>query len=102
MAKEEAQKKKADKAKERRPTALKRDIQNEKRRLRNRSFKSSVRTSIRHLDAAIEAGDAEQAKERLNAAYSLMDKGVQRGIFKRNTASRTKSRLAARLAKSAA
>jgi len=97
MAKEKDDKKKA--AKERRPTALKRDDQNEKARLRNRSFKSSVRTSIRHLEEAIEKGDKVLAKERLDITYSLMDKGVKRGVFKRNTASRTKSRLAARVAK---
>lgn len=106
MAKEEAEKKKPEKkkeekGKERRPTALKRDDQNEKTRLRNRAFRSSVRTSIRQLDAAIEAGEADQAKARLNETYSLMDRGVQRGIFKLNTARRTKSRLAARVAKTA-
>lgn len=95
MAKEEA--KKAEKAKDRRPQALKRDLQNEKRRLRNRAYRSSVRTSIRHLEEAIEQGDQGLAKERLNATYSLLDKGVQRGIFKLNTASRTKSRLTARI-----
>lgn len=94
MAKEEAKK-----TKERRPTAQKRDIQNEKRRLRNRAFRSSVRTSIRHLEEAIEKGDEALTKERLSTAYSLMDKGVKRGVFKINTANRTKSRLAARAAK---
>ncbi len=94
MAKEAADKKKP---KEKRPQALKRDLQNEKSRLRNRAFKSSVRTSIRHLDEAIEQGDAAAAKERLNATYSLLDKGVKRGVYKLNTASRTKSRLTARL-----
>lgn len=94
----EADKKKAEKAQEKRPTALKRDDQNEKQRLRNRAFKSSVRTSIRKLQEAIEAGDEDLAKNCLNETYSMMDKGVKRGIFKNNTASRTKSRLAARLA----
>lgn len=98
MAKEPEKKK----AKERRPQALKRDMQGEKRRMRNRIFKSQVRTAIRHLDDAIAKKDEKGAKERLDAAYSLMDKGVKRGVFKVNKASRTKSRLAARLAKASA
>jgi small subunit ribosomal protein S20 len=91
MAKEEAVK-----AKEKRPTPLKRDLQNEKRRLRNKSFKSSVRSAIRLFDEAIPKGDEAVVKKHLDAVYSLMDKGVKRGVYKLNKASRTKSRLAAR------
>lgn len=97
MANEKADKK--EKAKERRPQAKKRDLQNEKSRLRNRVFKSQVRTAIRHLEDSLEKKDSAAAKAQLNEAYSLMDKGVKRGIFKLNKAKRTKSRLAARLAK---
>lgn len=97
MAKEAADKK--EKAKVKRPTALKRDLQNEKARLRNRAFKSQVRTAIRHLEDSLEKNDSTAAKEQLNTAYSLMDKGVKRGVFKLNKAIRTKSRLAARVAK---
>jgi small subunit ribosomal protein S20 len=88
---------KAAKQKERRPTAQKRDIQAEKSRLRNKSFKASVKTAIRHFEDAIEAGDAEATKQRLNDVYSMMDKGAQRGVFKLNKASRTKARMTARL-----
>lgn len=91
MAKEAAKK-----TKERRPTPLKRDLQNEKRRLMNKSFKSSVRTSIRYFEETISKGDEATIKDRLNDVYSMMDKGVKRGIFKLNKASRTKARLAAR------
>lgn len=79
-----------------RPTALKRDIQNEKKRLRNKAFKSQVRTAIRNFEEIVSKGEAEAVKEKLDAVYSLMDKGVKRGVFKINKASRTKSRLAAR------
>ncbi len=79
-----------------RPTALKRDIQNEKKRLRNKAFKSKVRTAIRNFEEILPKGEAEAIKEKLNAVYSMMDKGVKKGVFKINKASRTKSRLAAR------
>jgi small subunit ribosomal protein S20 len=81
-----------------RPTALKRDLQNEKRRDINRQFKSKVRTAIRNFEESEKAGNTEQSNERLKAIYSLMDKGVKRGTFKRNKASRTKARFCARAA----
>ncbi|MEI8365339.1 MAG: 30S ribosomal protein S20 [Parachlamydiaceae bacterium] len=96
MAKEAADKKSV---KVRRPSAQKRDLQSEKRRLRNRAFKSRVRTAMRGLEEALPKDDAAQTQERLSAVYSLMDKGVKQGVYKINKASRTKARLAARVAK---
>lgn len=93
MANEEAKKKK-----EKVPTAIKRDLQNVKKRFQNRVFKSQVRTAIRGFEDAISKKDANSIKENLDAVYSLMDKGVKNGNFKINKASRTKSRLAARAA----
>lgn len=84
------------KAKVKSPTPLKRDIQNEKRRLRNKAFKSSLRTAVRQFEEALPKGEDAAIKEYLNNVYSMMDKGVKRGIYKLNKASRTKSRLAAR------
>lgn len=84
------------KTKVKRPTPLKRDIQSEKRRLRNKAFKSSVRTAIRQFDETLPKGDVADIKKNLDAIYSIMDKGVKRGVFKLNKASRTKARLAAR------
>ncbi|HEV8052518.1 MAG TPA: 30S ribosomal protein S20 [Parachlamydiaceae bacterium] len=86
------------KTKPRRPTPLKRDLQNEKRRLLNKSFKSTVRTSVRAFDEALAKGDAALIKQQLDAVYSMMDKGVKRGVYKLNKASRTKARLAVRAA----
>lgn len=83
-------------AKVKRPTPLKRDIQNEKKRERNKSFKTNVKSAIRNFEAAMPKGDEAVIKEKLNQVYSLMDKGVKRGIFKLNKASRTKARLTAR------
>ena len=78
--------------KERKPTALKRDIQSEKKRVHNKQFRSSVKTAVRMLDAAIKNKD--KPEEKLSAVFSLLDKGVKTGVFKPNKANRTKSRLA--------
>ena len=85
-----------EKKKTRRPTAQKRNLQNAKRREQNRMFRSKVRTAIRKFQGTAGQGDASQAQEHLNAVYSLMDKGVKLGVFKKNKAARTKARLAAR------
>ena len=90
------------KAKVKRPTPLKRDLQNEKRRLLNKSFKSTIRTAVRKFDESLPKGDAASIQQELNVVYSMMDKGVKRGIFKLNKASRTKARLAARAAAASA
>lgn len=79
-----------------RPTALKRDLQNKKRRLNNKIYKSQVRTAIRAFQDSIAKGDQSATNEKLNAAYSVLDKCVKKGIYKLNKVSRTKSRLAAR------
>ncbi len=80
--------------KERKPSALKRDQQAERRRIKNKQFRASVRTAVRALEAAVKEKQAESVKERLNTIFSLMDKGVKTGVFTKNKANRTKSRLA--------
>lgn len=91
-------KEKEEKKKERRPKALKRDMQNKRLRQHNRSFRSSVRTAIRQFEELLTKGEEAAIKTSLSAVYSLMDKGVKTKVFKLNTASRTKARLAAKLA----
>lgn len=91
-----AEEKKKQKVKQ--PSAIKRDIQHEKRRLRNKSFKSSVRTTIRNFEEALAKGDQAAIKGSLNEVYSAMDKGVKKGVYTINKASRTKARLTARAA----
>ncbi|HLB52371.1 MAG TPA: 30S ribosomal protein S20 [Chlamydiales bacterium] len=77
-----------------RPSALKRDLQSERRRLRNRSFRSSVSTAIRSLkDALSQKQEAPSIQEKLNTLYSMVDKGVKKGVFKPGKGARTKSRL---------
>lgn len=91
MAKEDETKKRA-----KTPTAQKREMQNKKKRLENRQFKSQVRTALRKFEDAVSKNNDGLIKETLSAVYGLMDKGVKKGIYKLNKASRTKSRLAAK------
>ena len=77
------------------PTAQKRMIKNKKANARNSAFKSSVRTAMRAFQEAAKTG--EGIAEKLSSVFSLMDRGVKRGIYKKNTAGRTKSRLAAKV-----
>jgi small subunit ribosomal protein S20 len=90
-----AEEKDTKKAKEKRPTALKRDLQNERRRLANRSFQAQVNTAIRSLRDSVAKKDKAATQTQLSNVFSLMDKGVKIGMFKLNKASRTKSRLSA-------
>lgn len=92
MAKQEENKK------VKRPTALKRDLQHEKRRLSNKMYKSRIRTTVRSFQETLSKGDEGATKASLNEVYSLLDKCVKKGVLKVNKASRTKSRLAARAA----
>lgn len=75
----------------------KRDKQNIKRRMANRSFKATVKTAIRSYEESLAGTDKAAMQARLNQVYSLMDKGVKTGRFKANKAARTKSRLSSRL-----
>ncbi|MGC8658951.1 MAG: 30S ribosomal protein S20 [Desulfomonilaceae bacterium] len=79
------------------PSALKRMRQNEKKRLRNISYKSKVKTSVKKYLKAAEEKTAD-AGSLLNVTVSLLSKGVTKGIFHKNTASRTISRLSKKLA----
>lgn len=78
------------------PSALKRIRQNEKKRLRNMSYKSKVKTALKKYLAAAEA-QAQESSELLRSAVSLLDKGVSKGIFHANTVSRTVARLSRKL-----
>jgi len=75
------------------PTAQKRIKQDEKRNLRNRSFKSSVKTAIRSFESALNSKDSEKMQTALSTVYSLMDRGVKQGVYKKNKAARAKQRM---------
>jgi small subunit ribosomal protein S20 len=63
------------------------------RNARNRAIRSRVRSSIKAVRAAVEAGNAEQANAAMPVAVKTMDRAVSKGVFQRKTASRTISRL---------
>lgn len=73
----------------------------QRNRLRNRFYKSSVRTLIKvflkDLDiykSSQNIEDKEKAQKVLNSIYSLIDKGTKKNVFHKNAASRKKSQLA--------
>ena len=74
-------------------SAIKRMRQNERKRLRNRTLRSKVRTSVKLARAA---SGTEQQTAVLDAIRSL-DKAVTKRVIHRNTAARKKSSLARRL-----
>ena len=75
-------------------SAEKRERQEERRRLRNRMAKSTMRTAIKKFDAAVAAGDKDAAVKALAERSKLLDTVAGKGIIHRNTAARKKSRLA--------
>ncbi len=76
---------------------IKRTKTNEKRRLLNVSFKSSMRTAIKDVETAIANKDLEAAKAAYSLACKKLDKAVAKGIQHKNYASRQKSRLAKKI-----
>lgn len=75
------------------PSSKKRARQLVKRRAHNMSLRSMVRTSIKKVNAQIEAKDYEAASQAFSAASPYIDSMVNKGIFTKNKAARTKSRL---------
>lgn len=73
--------------------ALKRTYQNEKRRMRNRWQLSRMRSQIKTVLTTIETGNADEAKTQYQAAASLVDRLVAKGMIHQNKAARHKSRL---------
>jgi small subunit ribosomal protein S20 len=79
------------------PQSKKRARQNEKRAAVNKARRSRIRTYLRKIEEAIASGDQTAAQEALKAAQPELMRGVSKGIFHKNTASRKMSRLAARV-----
>ncbi len=84
------------------PQARKRAKQNSVRRLRNHSQRSAVRTAVKKLEAAIEAGDQAAAQEAYKVSASMIDKATVKGLHHKNRAARLKSRLNKRVKEMAA
>ena len=79
------------------PQARKRARQAEKRRKHNASGRSMLRTYIKKVVYAIEAGDKEAAVAAYTAAIPVIDKAVSKGLMHKNKAARHKSRLNAHI-----
>ena len=79
------------------PQSKKRARQNEARFQVNKARRSRIRTFLRKVEEAIESGDKEAAANALKAAQPELMRGVTKGVFHKNTASRKVSRLASRV-----
>lgn len=78
-------------------SSKKRAITNEKRRERNTAVKSEVKTVLRKVNKAVDAGDKETAVKALSIADRKLDKAVSKGAIHRNQAANRKSGIAARV-----
>lgn len=76
---------------------MKRLRQNEKRRLRNRLYRSRARTYIKKTRQLIEEGKLEEAQIAARQAASVLDRAAVKGVIHKNNAARRKSRLMKRL-----
>ena len=78
---------------------VKRNRTNERRRLRNKSAKSSLHTAIRAFREAAEAGDKDKAAGLAKSASRKLDKAASKGVIHKNQAANRKSALALALNK---
>ncbi len=74
-------------------TPAKRARNAEKARVRNKSYKSTLKTSIKRFEVSLTGADVDASREKLLQATSLIDKSVSKGILHKNNAARKKSRL---------
>ena len=79
-------------------SAIKRNKQNERRRVRNRIYRGKARTFVAKARVAVDEKDAEKAKAATLEAISALDKAAQKGVIHKNNAARRKSRLMKHLA----
>ena len=73
---------------------IKRNLTNEKSRLRNKAVKSELRTVVRSARAAVAAGDPQAAATALAVAARKLDKAASKGVIHKNQAANRKSALA--------
>ena len=76
---------------------IKRNKQNEKRRMRNKAVKSSLKTAIRKYNEAVAAGDTN-AEVLMRDASRKLDKAVSKGVIHKNQAANKKSAIATKVA----
>ena len=71
--------------------------QSKKRALRNKKIKDNIKALIKKCRKTIEAKDKEKAKEIALNCQKALDKAAQKGILKKNTVARKKSRLMSKI-----
>ena len=77
---------------------IKRNRQNEKRRVQNRIFRGRARTFVAKARTALESGTGEETQAAVLQAVVELDRAVTKGVLHKNNAARRKSRLMKRLA----
>lgn len=80
-------------------SAEKRNRQTTRRTAVNRTRESRIKSSLKKVEMAIQAGNKKAAQEALKSAQPELMRGVSKGVFKLSTASRKMSRLSARIKK---
>jgi len=80
-------------------SSKKRVVLGERNRLRNQAIKSRVKTFVKKVLVAVESNNVDEAKAALSVSFKELDKAVTKGVLKKNTASRTKSRLSLKVHK---
>ena len=78
-------------------SAIKRNKQNEKRRVHNRIFRGKARTLVAKTKTSIETGSVETVEQEVKLAISALDKAAIKGVIHKNNAARRKSRLMKKL-----
>ena len=76
---------------------IKRNKQNQARRVRNRVYRGSARTYMRKAETAIKTGDSQASQAEVLQAIKVLDKAVTKGVIHKNNAARRKSRLVKKL-----
>jgi small subunit ribosomal protein S20 len=79
-------------------SAIKRNKQNEKRRISNRIYRGRARTFLAKANTAVAEGEKTAAESAVMIAISALDKAAQKGVIHKNNAARRKSRLMKRMA----
>lgn len=83
-------------------TAIREARLSEKRRLRNKSYRSACKTSITKAEKLILTGDKDGARQAVAEAIKVLDSAASKGIIHQNNAARRKSRLMKKLNQSLA
>lgn len=77
-------------------SARKRILVNERRRLRNRPYRSATRTLVKRAELVIQSGDQDAAREAVGDAIAMLDRAAGKNVVHPNNAARRKSRLMAK------